>query len=244
MPIDTEIYTHPDWAKDHLTCYLKTSYNNQVATFANFRDQARDVVEIDRIFFKLLSDVVDPKPLYPYDFLTRGHSAFMAASGATMAGQIFEAQCQLRLCLENAAYAFHILDNRDLWEKWMARHDSKRCLENVRKEFSFGNVSRSIKEVRPEIAGAFVELYDRCIDFGAHPNERGFTSNRKIVDQEDGSKRFLNTYLNCAEDMMQFGLRTLCQVGLISFAIAREIYPEWVARKGLNSSFEEMAKRY
>ena len=91
------------WGQDSFTQYLENCRNNQFGTFANKRDAVIDLTTIDKMFRKLLDEAVNPKPLLPMDFLRRAHSAFLAASGAVMAGQVYESQALLRVCLEQGA---------------------------------------------------------------------------------------------------------------------------------------------
>ena len=87
---------HPEtpagWGQDPFTQYLDALRANQLATFANKRSAAIDLTTIDGMFRKLIDGAVNPKPFLPMGFLGRAHSAFLAAAGAIMAGQIYEAQ--------------------------------------------------------------------------------------------------------------------------------------------------------
>jgi len=99
----------PDgWGRDPLTEYLDAFRANQLATFANKRSAIVDLTTIDKMFRTLIDGAMNPKPFLPMSFLQRAHSAFLAAAGAVMAGQIYEAQALLRVCLEQGAYAFYI----------------------------------------------------------------------------------------------------------------------------------------
>ena len=112
------------WGQDHLTQYLDSYRDNQHATFANKRSEVIDLITIDQMFRTLLDGPRDPKPFIPMDFLRRAHAAYLAATGAIMAGQVYPAQALLRSSLEHGAYAHYINDDLPRWERWMSRHDS------------------------------------------------------------------------------------------------------------------------
>ncbi|NQW13916.1 MAG: hypothetical protein HQ479_06625 [Rhodobacter sp.] len=181
----------PGWRKDHVTRYLDTCRGNQLATFANKRSQVIDLISIDGMFRKLVDGAIDPKPLLPMVFLLRAHSAFLNAVGAVMAGQLHEAQALLRVSLEQAGYGHFIGDDQERWERWMNRHEprTRSQQDKWRKEFSNGTIARHLTSADPTLGGIYTELYNRTIDYGGHPNERGMSMSTDIVDLPDGGEQ-------------------------------------------------------
>lgn len=159
------------WGDDSLTAYLEEYRGNQFATFVGKPREVADLIALDGMFKRLLEGAVTPKPMIPMTFLLRAHSAYRSAAGAVMAGQLYEAQAMLRLCLEHASYGHYIGGDADLWKRWMARNESDKNKEAVRKEFSAGRVKRKLQSIDVNTGTAYETLYERLIDFGAHPNE-------------------------------------------------------------------------
>ncbi|MCO6387947.1 hypothetical protein [Aliihoeflea sp. 40Bstr573] len=234
----------PGWGEDALTAFLEDCHGNHFATFWNKPLEVSDLIAIDAIFVRLTADLTDPKPLLPMTFLMRAFSAFRASVGAAMAGQTFETYALLRLCLEHGAYGVFIGDNVALWERWMRRHDegdiSKR---KVRDAFTYAKIRRGIRDVLPENAKAFEELYERCIDFGAHPNQMGFSTNSRI-DRTDGKMR-LDTVLVQGEGLpMDLALKTAAQVGLWVLLAMKLFYAERYDEIAINNDLEAIRERY
>lgn len=232
------------WGKDSLTQYLDNCRKHHLATFANKRSEVIDLTAIDGLFRKLLVNAVDPKPFLPMDFLMRAHSAFLTAVGTVMAGQVYEAQALLRVCLEQGAYSHYIGDDQARWELWMNRHDSSKAKQKVRKEFTHGKICANIKEAAPKLGSVYSELYDRVIDYGAHPNERGASLSSNMKDTVDGGRSYTTTYLHGDGLQLDFGLKTTAQVGIWVLSIAQVIYPTRMQATGIQYELEDISKRF
>lgn len=240
-----EKMTPPEWGKDAVSHYLDTCRANQLATFANKRSEMIDLVAIDTMFRKLLVDALNPNPLQSMDFILRSHSAYLTAVNAVMSGQLHELHPLLRACLEQASYG-HFLSNQTRWERWMQRHDlsSRSQKDKWRKEFSHGNVARNLRETRPDLGDTYNDLYERTIDYGAHPNERGASMSSDILDLPDGGKKLLTIYLHSGGLMQDFCLRATAQVGLCVLCVAQLIYPSRMQAVGIQHQLDDMCKRY
>lgn len=236
--------TPTGWGKDRLTKYLDDYRGNQYATFANKRSEVIDLITIDAKFCKLLDGATNPRPLIPMYFLLRAHSAYRAATGAIMAGQVYEAQALLRVCLEQGAYGHYIGDDQARWEVWMNRHDSDAATKAVRAEFTHGNISRHIAAANAGLGDIYTTLYDRTIDYGAHPNERGASLSSMMVDMDDGGKQFLTIYLHGDGLLLDYGLRSAAQVGLWVLRVAQDIYPTRMQALGIQHQLADMIKRF
>lgn len=215
----------PNWGNDPLTAYLETFRNNQFATFAHKTPVINQLILIDSLFLRFLEGATNLRPFLPAGFFLRAHSAYRAATGAAMAGQVYEAQTLLRLCLEHTAYGVFINNDENRWKKWMERQDSRISKEIVRKEFSFGNLKSHLKSISKPVGTKFELLYENLIDFGAHPNEQGYSLNSAIRKQENGDVHFDTIYLHENGLSLDFGLRRASEVGVWSLHAAQLIYP-------------------
>lgn len=184
------------WGDDSLTAYLEEYRGNQFATFVGKPREVADLIALDGMFKRLLEGAVNPKPMIPMTFLLRAHSAYRSAAGAVMTGQLYEAQAMLRLCLEHASYGHYIGGDADLWKRWMARNESDKNKEAVRKEFSAGRVKRKLQSIDVNTGTAYETLYERLIDFGAHPNEQGVSMSSAIRRQPNGDIHLDTVYLH------------------------------------------------
>lgn len=232
------------WGQDDLTRYLEACRSNQLATFANNRSAVIDLTTIDRMFRQLFDGAVNPKPYLPIGFLLRAHSAFLAATGAVMAGQVYEAQAVLRVCLEQGAYAHYVGNDQPRWERWMARHDSLAAKEVVRREFTQRKIREHIKASAPDLEHIYGELYERVIDYGAHPNEQGLSLSSKVENTVDGGRRHLTIYLHEDGLQMDMGLRMAAQVGLWVLRVAQALYPQRVQATGVLYQLEIILRRF
>ncbi|MGE7368319.1 hypothetical protein ACQKKX_04510 [Neorhizobium sp. NPDC001467] len=231
------------WGTDPLTQYLEDARGNQFATFDNKRRAMADLIAIDRLFLKLLHSAVNPDPKIPMFFLLRAHAAYRAATSAVMAGQLFEVQALLRLCLEHAGYGHFIGGDIKKWERWMSRTDSKKTRKAVRDEFTAGAVKASIKAASAHIAQGYETLYEQALDYGAHPNETGFSMS-SALRRADDRIHFDTVYLHSDGLALDFSLRTTAQVGLCVLRIGQLIYPTRYELQGIRHDLDVIRQRY
>lgn len=145
------------WGGDALTDHLKGYRANQFATFANKGQPMRYLIDIDALFARFIIGAINPRPLYPMNFMLRAHSAYRAGVGAVMAGQVYESQALLRLCLEHAAYGFYIGADTERAERWLRRGESDDNRKAIRKEFHNDKIRGQIKMAAPVMH----DQYDR-----------------------------------------------------------------------------------
>ncbi|TQX91337.1 hypothetical protein EQW76_00965 [Rhizobium sp. rho-13.1] len=233
----------PGWGKDRLSAYLEEFRGNQFATFHNKRKEVADLIALDNLFEKLLNGARDPDPQMPMTFLLRAHAAFRAAVSLVMGGQLYEAQVLLRLSLEHASYGFFIGGDQLRWTRWMKRNDDEKSKKAVREEFTSGAIRRSIKKADAKIGGHFETLYERLIDFGAHPNKQGFSMSTKLR-KEPGETHILSIYLHDDGVPLDFALKTTAQVAICVLQIAYLLYPTRMELQQLRHELDEITTRY
>lgn len=233
----------PGWGDDKLTEFLTHAQGNQYATFDNKREAVADLVSLDAMFVRFLDGSLNPRPLHPMQFLLRAHAAFRASVGLVMSGQIYEAQATLRLCLEHASYGFYIGNDDGRWRRWMSRHDSEADRKAVRNDFSAAKIQAHLNDAAPKIGVIYSRLYESLIDFGAHPNERGFSMNTAMERGED-RVHFNTIYLHKDGTALDFGLKTCARIGLCVLMIARLIYAEKLKLLGIHDQIDAMKTRY
>ncbi len=235
--------TPPGWGTDPLTQYLDDARGNQLATFNNKRRAMADLIAIDKMFLKLLHSAVNPDPKIPMFFLLRAHAAYRAAMSGVMAGHLFEAQALLRLCLEHAGYGHFIGGDVKKWERWMSRTDSPKTRKAFREEFTAGAMKASLKAASAHIARGYQTLYEQALDYGAHPNETGFSMS-SALRRADDRIHFETVYLHGDGLALDFSLRTTAQVGLCVLRIGQLIYPTRCEIQGIRLDLDIIRQRY
>jgi hypothetical protein len=208
-----QIQLPPAWKNDSLSDFLGNAFSNILATFVHKRERYGHLAEIDSAFYELVRNLSNPKDLLAAFFMPRSHSAFRAACGLAMSGQAAESFVVLRSCLECALYALHINKNPTLAEIWLRRHDDAQSLKRCKSEFAHTNVIKTLENTDKKLHKIIQELYERTIDFGAHPNERAMTSNMQLIKTDDNNE-FWSTYLHSDGLALDHALKTAAQCGL------------------------------
>ncbi|MHA6685368.1 hypothetical protein [Mesorhizobium sp. A556] len=235
----------PDgWGKDTLSSFIDEFRHNQFATFSRKREAMTGLERIDELLKRFLYGAVDPKPFVPMSFLTRAHSAFRATSGVVMGGHLYESQALMRLSLEHAAYGLYIGDDGERWTRWMQRHDSDEAEAAVRKEFSHNRIRKHVQSIDSNLGERFDLFYGSTIDFGAHPNELGFSANTLTRKDDDGGVAIMTVYLQGDGKLLDLALKMTAHVGLWVLDVAEHIYGERFATRGFSADLVEAKKGY
>ena len=214
------------WGRDEITRFLDIARANQLATFANNQDAFRRYLDIDVGFRKLISDGFHHSKLWFEGlFAARAHSAFLAAVKAVCSGQVVESYALNRVVIEQALYGFFLTRKPELRETWLKRHDDAESLRNVRRIFKISEMVEELRLVDANDADVFGELYERSIDYGAHPNERAFTQGLESRDVEDGVQLSMNYFfpLGPALDLAH---KTTAQSGVCALSMYRPLMKE------------------
>ena len=169
----------------------------------------------------------------------RAHSAYRAAASCAFSGQSAELHPLLRLMLEQGGYAILINRKSELAEVWLNRHETDTDRATVPKEFTVGNIKSVLASSDPRLKDVFGELYERTIDFGAHPNEMSVTSSLRIMKKED-HKDYNTTYLHSDRFAIDYSLRTLAQVGVCVLHIFQEIFRARFELLGVSSELSQL----
>lgn len=214
------------WSTDQLSEFIQLATENSYGFYQAHRDIFDQLVEIDECFATVLDTKYSEKTVQA--FLTaRCHSSYRAAVRLTISGQAAESFAVLRLALENALYALHMDGDGEREEIWAKRHDDEQSLAKCRKEFTFKKLNKSLQNSRISRtrATAVSTLYERCIDFGAHPNERSVTASMKMeINRTD--KIYGQLYLVPDGLELQHIAKTTLQVGVGGLLVVREIFRE------------------
>ncbi len=224
MKIGTDV--PPSWADDadELSKFLEQARRNQHATFHRKKVAYHLLREIDGCFMTIGKAMDNPSGmdlLSPF-LLMRCHSAFRAACGTAMAGQVYETFPLLRTALECAAYALFMNLTPNMKEVWHNRNVDAASKKLMRKDFAISKVAEAIVSKDEKLAEVFEVLYERCIDQGGHPNQLGVFGNAQITDIEDG-KQFNQIYLHGDGTALDTGLKTAVEVGICCLYLLQNV---------------------
>lgn len=211
------------WSSDQLTGYLELAHANRFATFVNKRSAFDKLIAIDRCFMTVSDNWLNPRPAIPASFLFRSHAAFRGACEHATAGQIAEVFPLVRTTLEYAAYALFINDTPDAARLWLQRHNDAASKKAVAQAFQVKHLRAAISKRNRKAAEVFAQLYDRAVDFGAHPNERSITSNLSISDFDD-RQEYTHIYLHGDGPQIDHTLKITAQCGVCALEILQEVY--------------------
>ncbi|HQS73969.1 MAG TPA: hypothetical protein PLU16_02085 [Gallionellaceae bacterium] len=143
--------------------------------------------------------------------------------------------------MENALYGLYLAQNPESRETWLRRHDSDADKKKVKSEFKIGTFLELAKTVDPSEGKVAATLYERTIDYGAHPNERALMQSLQIKHEADIIE-FKTTYLDGDSDQLRFLLKTLAQVGVCTLSLFRVTYRERFDILGVTASLDHIKK--
>lgn len=222
----------PGWGDDPLTRFLEDAYKNRWASFANKPSALKLLVRIDGCYATVLADWANPRPALAAMLAYRSHAAFRASCEHALAGQAADVWPSLRACLEFSAYCLHLAKNPDLSEIWLGRHDDDDAMGALLKAFTAAKIKATVKASDRKIEAVYAHLYQRAIDFGAHPNERSVTSSLRIIEGA-GKTEYVQSYLVGDGLALEHGLKSVAQAGVCALNILHVAYPARFAEVGM-----------
>lgn len=216
LELDTEKGCPPSWGKDQLSAFLGTAHQNAWATFHNMKAETDRLQLIDRLFRKgeeCMTNVVDA--WLPATLMFRSHAAFLGGCGLAMSGQLRECYLVLRGGLEDAIYAYRLNANPATQPIWLDRDKDEASRDRVRQVFHIGPMIDDLVKADKNVGTPIKVLYERTIDYGAHPNEKSVFSNFQLLKKTD-AVHLNSLFLNCEKLPLSFALKTSAQMGIAS----------------------------
>jgi hypothetical protein len=212
-------------------CNIGISYCDLKGHFEFFK-KSFEAFEITR---SNLSD--SDIPPIPVEYLfPRTIAALLGAVMMASGGLLTESMALTRSMLENAAYAFYIHNNPVAGDIWLNRHKKDGKIK-FRKYFKWVEIIPHIYplKLRKEIGSQ----YDKCIDYGAHPNPYASginvqAKNGKVVSNIiNGNPKFIKTILSCLEKAI-----------LTVFEVYKSIYPDTYKKNNLDIRIQNLHGLY
>ena len=242
-------------ARSKLTKFLDLTFpsrDNQWGTFAK-KELAQTIIEIDDIFCRVIDEfqINPPDDLGPpFQLFFRAHCSYRAAASCAFAGHLAEPHPLFRSMLEQAGYAILMNGNPGLQKVWRDRDESDAHRGKVVRAFAFGKMKNMIASLDSDrlmlrklcnLRDIFGTLYDRTIDFGAHPNELSVVGGMTI--EKKGSEAIINfIYLHESDLVLEMTLKTLAQSGVCVLLIFREIFRDRFELLGVSPELLRLRK--
>ncbi|MEO2219451.1 hypothetical protein ABGV49_20555 [Chromobacterium vaccinii] len=230
------------WADDELTKFLDIIHWNNWATFSNNSAEFQLLQRVDHAFHTIANNLNRPETILEPMLLLRSHSAYRAACGLVMGGQAVDVFPSLRSVLEYALYALHIRRNSGYGEVWMRRHESAESMMACRRKFGTKKVMDTLAAADQSLHEKIRTLYERTVDYGAHPNERALTSSMQMRAGGDDVE-FLHLYVVDDGPALAHATKTGAQVGLGALLIFRMMFKERFDILEITPKLDELKKQ-
>jgi hypothetical protein len=244
MPDTDPFFTNPappGWAQNGLTQFLETAHRNSWATYVKLKDDA-DRLERLHLLLKTAGENLTNSPdWFAGFFLLKAHSHYLAAVRLAMGCQIPETHMVLRGCLESALYGFYLHKNPASRITWLSRHNDEASKKRVKDEFKNRTMLDLLTSSNQHVGSVAETLYDRTIDYGAHPNERALSTNLRKKEGED-FVQFDYNYLHDDPLPLKLALRTCAQVAVCCLRIFQLVYKERFELLGLTVQIERASR--
>jgi hypothetical protein len=231
----------PGWGEDEITRFLATAHSNTLTTFAHQPEFYAHVGAIDAIYRELAGLFRSGEDWLPGVFFLRVHAGLLGGIRLAVSGQVSETYPLLRSALESALYALYIHDSPPRARTWLDRGDSPEARAAMKREFRMVNVFACLERKSATVHSRVNTLYERAIDYGAHPNPQAFLTNMSIEQGPDATRLQLN-YLAGNSDAIQFVLKTVLQVGLASLDVFALIVPERFSILGIDQRIKNLGR--
>jgi hypothetical protein len=214
---------------------------NLHASFHNKKQAYKQLSDIDGCFMKIAGNLINPQDKIAPIFLLRSHSAYRAMCALALSGQIIEAFALGRLCIEYAGYGILINSNQNNFSVWFDKSRSRRHKKAFSDAFTQAKVRGCIDKHDKKLAEVYQQLYERCIDAGAHPNGLAVSGSMKITDDPDADLTHIEQiYLHRDGLAMDHGQKSAAQIGICSLHIFQFIFKERFSLLGLTNLLQEL----
>lgn len=224
------------WGKDDLSAFFEAARSNAFATHHNHSVAYKRMSDIDALYLGFFEKFENPEDTLGAGLALRCHSALRAAAKLTLSGQVPESFMVLRGALELALYAHHASTSGERAQIWMNRHDSAETKRQCSQEFTGRVIFPTLREKASVIGDIAGELYERCIDYGAHPNARGVLTTMSYEEDQQGQS-FSFAYLSGDTLSLRFALKSWCQVSICALDVLGLVFPKrFTALKMLDQS--------
>jgi hypothetical protein len=216
--------------------------NNTFATFTNLPDQYDLLLNVNNIYKYIIDNLINTPEWFANFFFLKAHAAYLGSVRFVLSGQIAETYMVLRGCLESAIYGVYLSRNKTSQKTWLSRHDNDESFKRVKNEFKIVKLLSFLDSIDPTTHKTTKLLYERTIDYGAHPNELALTSLLEKKERENGIQFNLN-YLSGNTPALHLALKTTAQIGVCSLHIFDNVYRDRFKLLGIAEKLDLLKAR-
>lgn len=225
------------WNQGFLFPFIEECWSNSVGVVGNNNIIANRLTAVDAVFQENHEKL---KPsgwtqLVPSLLMLRSFSAFRASVMVSLSLPADSYPVQ-RLCLESAGYGCLIATTPELAKIWLQRDNDPR---QVRQRFTNRAIVDAIASFDVPLSETYQDLYERSIDFGAHPNEKGVLTN--VIKESLGTDSIQILMLAGDGPPIQHALRTCAQVGICSLKVFNLIFAEQFKKQDFNNKIRHVS---
>ena len=228
-----------EWGKDEVSAFLISAEENGIARFANRHDEFHRLIDIDAIFRSVTQILDNSKEWFEAFFFLRSHSAYLATIRLLVAGQVTESYATARQSIEFALYGYYLFRHKNLQEIWLSRTENKESRQKVRDTFKTNQMFAQLNSDDPVYGKAAKALYERTIDYGAHPNEQSVTTTMRLI-RDENTRIMQGIYLHGDDIQTQVAAITAAQVGVTSLNIFRNVFRHRYDIAGITETLDKM----
>lgn len=206
--------------------YLKAAAEAERESLAEHAGFVGFIDELDSAFRGLVTGKTYGSSLVCSFLGINAHASFLAAASTAIRGQAPATFAVLRSCVESAAYAFLVSQDKSDGDLWLARHQRP---DEMRAKFT---VNRAVQKLSsdPELAAKLKETYQWMIEFGGHPNPRSVVDHVRFKEEANEGHPVSFIYIQSPGTVgLVRSLSATIENGCIALAImchAMEDHPE------------------
>ena len=224
-----------NFGRDELTKRIEDAWFNIRATWIQHEPIVQLLIRINDLFMKYAEvfsklskeTIIESSPAA---FLARAYGCYLASVRISSSGQFAEAFVMFRACIENALYGYYIKENPKLGNIWVERHQSKEAKILVRKNFRFVDIFNFLITREPKVGPFIKDMYEKSIDFGAHPNVHSIGCNLQYIEDE---RKTVMDIFNNDDYLLECCLLANVRFGLGCLSLFRLIYPKQLRNHGV-----------
>ena len=223
-----------------LDAFLDAIRKNQNAVRSGMRDEYRIIHRVATCFAFATPTLSDAKPELAAHMFLRSHYAYKTSASLILAGLFVESHVMMRSCLEYSGYGLLITSHPGSQVTFINRHDSEASKKAHKRRFSAESIRQTLKSVDRALTVEFNDVYDRCIDYGAHPNPNGMF-NSMTVEKQDGCVSAITSFAIVNDPLtIKFAMNNLIQVGLLSLRIFAKGFSQKFDALGINGEIKAL----
>lgn len=229
------------WGKTYLTNFLDSAERNLRISYVNLKGYFEMFESLGELFKMAVESVgySDESSFAIAALLGRACGNYFAAVRLSSSGQLAECYAQLRACLEDALYAFNIHSDPTLAKVWFDRHQNDDSRKKSIKQFKPIDILEKLRQKNLSLGLEAAKDYDKCIDFGAHPNERSVTSNLRLSNGKISLELF-----NTQKGMFEACLLVCVMCGSDAIRIFNLIYPNEFKRINVGQRIQNIQVQF